>query len=77
MSVARGKVRDVWRGKHGKTGWWPYVSPMSPENVASASLHDGVDVAALEDLMALARSWRAHDLNMAWNPRTHQSPEAV
>ncbi|MFE2022996.1 hypothetical protein ACFW9O_33710 [Streptomyces sp. NPDC059499] len=55
MSVDRDRVRNVWdewRGKHGETGLWPYVSLMSPDNVASAILHDGVDAAALEDLMA-------------------------
>ncbi|MER5893349.1 hypothetical protein [Streptomyces sp. NPDC001876] len=55
VSVDRDTVRDVWdewRGKHGETGWWPYVSLMSPDNVASASLHGGANAAALEDLIA-------------------------
>ncbi|MFE9137669.1 DUF4253 domain-containing protein [Streptomyces sp. NPDC007355] len=55
VSVARDRMRDIWdewRGQHGETGWWPHVSLMSPDDVARASFHEGVDAAALENLMA-------------------------
>lgn len=54
--VASDRVRDVWdewRGKHGETGWWPYVSGMSPEGLTSGGrLHEGVDAAFLENTVA-------------------------
>ncbi|WP_406482342.1 DUF4253 domain-containing protein [Streptomyces sp. NBC_01615] len=54
--VASDRVRDVWdewRGKHGETGWWPYVSRMSPEALTSGGLlWEGVDAAVLENMVA-------------------------
>ncbi|MGW6732014.1 DUF4253 domain-containing protein [Streptomyces sp. NPDC055013] len=56
VPVAPDRVRDVWdewRGKHGETGWWPYVSRMSPEGLTSGGpLYEGVDAAVLENLVA-------------------------
>ncbi|MFK0252071.1 DUF4253 domain-containing protein [Streptomyces sp. NPDC090445] len=55
VSVARDRVREVWdewRGRHGETGWWPFVTLLSPDALARSSRHSGVDAAALEDLMA-------------------------
>ncbi|MFI0967757.1 DUF4253 domain-containing protein [Streptomyces sp. NPDC021080] len=54
--VASDRVRDVWdewRGKHGETGWWPYVSLISPEGLTSGGcLHEDVDAAVLENMVA-------------------------
>ncbi|MEU2393890.1 DUF4253 domain-containing protein [Streptomyces sp. NPDC007369] len=55
VSVPRDRVREVWdewRGRHGETGWWPFVTLLSPDQLARSSRHSGVDAAALEDLMA-------------------------
>ncbi|MFG2984883.1 DUF4253 domain-containing protein [Streptomyces sp. NPDC048258] len=55
VSVARNRVRavwDEWRGRHGETGWWPYVTRLSPDDVAVTGGRDRVDAAALEELMS-------------------------
>ncbi|MGW7253538.1 DUF4253 domain-containing protein [Streptomyces sp. NPDC054834] len=55
VSVARGRVREVWdewRRRHGETGWWPYVTLLSPDDVARSRRHAGVDAGALEELTA-------------------------
>ncbi|MFF0198854.1 DUF4253 domain-containing protein [Streptomyces anulatus] len=56
LLVAADKVRDIWgewRGRHGETGWWPFVSTMTPEGLTSGGrLSEGVDAAVLESMVA-------------------------
>ncbi|MFB7368304.1 DUF4253 domain-containing protein [Streptomyces sp. NPDC056222] len=55
VSVARGRMHgvwDEWRRRHPETGWWPYASWESPDDLARGSLHHKFDADALEDLMA-------------------------
>ncbi|MFI1815178.1 DUF4253 domain-containing protein [Streptomyces sp. NPDC020422] len=46
VSVARGKVFavwDEWRKRHGETGWWPYVTLQSPDDLARSRRQEDVD----------------------------------
>ncbi|WP_448319366.1 DUF4253 domain-containing protein [Streptomyces sp. CO7] len=55
VQVEQVRVRAVWeewRRKHPETGWWPYVTPRSPNDVVRNGVHDAFDSAALEDLLA-------------------------
>lgn len=51
VRVPRRRARDVWeewRGRHGETGWWPYVTLISPTDMALERADAGRDDGVLQ-----------------------------
>ncbi|MET7759269.1 DUF4253 domain-containing protein [Streptomyces sp. NPDC005389] len=51
VRVPRERARDVWeewRGRHGESGWWPYITLISPTDMAERRAELGRDDGVLE-----------------------------
>ncbi|WP_406066012.1 hypothetical protein OG462_41045 [Streptomyces sp. NBC_01077] len=44
------EVREEWRGRHGETGWWPYVTLDSPTDLAEGCRESRRDVWVVEEV---------------------------
>ncbi|MFB7355989.1 DUF4253 domain-containing protein [Streptomyces gardneri] len=67
VCVPRERTREVWeewRGRHGKTGWWPYVTLDSPTQMARGRRESRRDVWVVEELVGDAVS-QDHDARAA------------